>query len=236
MPGSKRGARASPLSTTTRTPVDGQRRLGDVGRQHDAPPARRRRRQRLVLLLEGQRAGQAVDVDVGTEVADELLGEPGDLADAGQERQHVAVLVAQRPADGARHRRPPAGRRATAAASGRRRGTSGPALSTTGAGPSAVASRRANSAVSAVADIAAMRRSGRSVAAASSVNASPRSVVRLRSWTSSKMHEPDAGQLGILLQAAGQHALGQHLDPGRRADAPLVAGLVADEVADGRCR
>ena len=108
-----------------------------------------------------------------------------------------------------------------------------PALSTIGAGTPSIASRRANSAVSAVADIARMRRSGRSVAAASSVNARPRSVVRLRSWTSSKITAADAGQLGILLQAAGQHTLGEHLDPGGRPDAPLVAGLVADEVADG---
>ena len=45
-------------------------------------------------------------------------------------------------------------------------------------------------------------------------------------------HEADAGQLRVVLQAAGQHALGDHLDPRRRPDVALVAGLVADGVAD----
>ncbi len=45
-------------------------------------------------------------------------------------------------------------------------------------------------------------------------------------------HRGDAGQLGIVLQPAGQHALGEHLDPRRRADPALVARLVADELAD----
>ena len=103
-------------------PFHGQRRLGDVGRQHDAPPARRGRGQRLVLLLEGERAGQAMHVDVGTEV--ELLGDPVDLADPGEEHEHVAVLVAQRPP----HGRADGGLEAVvacrAAASARRRGTS----------------------------------------------------------------------------------------------------------------
>ena len=93
------------------------------------------------------------------------------------------------------------------------------------------ASSRAKAAVSAVADMATMRRSGRSVAAASSVSARPRSVVRLRSWTSSNT-KADAGQLGVVLEPPGQHALGDDLDAGRRTDAALVAGLVADEPAD----
>ena len=47
--------------------LDGQRRLGDVGRQHDAPPARRRRRQGEVLLLDAQRSGERADVDVAAD-------------------------------------------------------------------------------------------------------------------------------------------------------------------------
>ena len=93
-------------------------------------------------------------------------------------------------------------------------------------------SRRANAAVSAVADIATMRRSGRSVAATSSASARPRSVVRLRSCTSSNRIAATPGQLGVVLDPPGEHALGEHLDPGCRADAPLVAGLVADESPD----
>jgi hypothetical protein len=52
----------------------------------------RRRGEGAVLFLQSQRAGQPVDVDIRTEV--ELLGEPGDLADAGEEHEHVPVLVA----------------------------------------------------------------------------------------------------------------------------------------------
>ena len=60
--------------------------------------------------------------------------------------------------------------------------------------------------------------------------------VRLRSWTSSKITAATPGSSGSCLQPARQHALGEHLDAGRRADAPLVAGLVADEPADPPCR
>ena len=56
-------------------------------------------------------------------------------------------------------------------------------------------------------------------------------MVRFRSWTSSKI-AADARQFGIVLEPAGEHPLGEHLDPRRRPDAPLVAGLVADEPAD----
>ena len=178
---------------------DRQRRLGDVGRQHDAPATRRRRRQRPVLLLGRHGAGQRQHVDVGAGGAGEPVGGARDLADAGQERQHVARLLDQRPLHGAGHRdldavvaparEPSARRRDGSALRSRRRARRGP-------------SRRAKRAVSAVADIARMRRSGRSVAAASSVNARPRSVVRLRSWTSSKITSPTPGSSGSRLQPA----------------------------------
>ena len=71
-----------------------------------------------------------------------------------------------------------------------------PSLMTTGAGPVSVARSRANMAVSAVADIATIRRSGRSVAPTSSVSARPRSVVRLRSWTSSNSTAATPGSSG----------------------------------------
>ena len=118
--------------------VHRQRRLGDVGGQHDAPPTRRRRGQRPVLLLERQRAGQRGGRRRRGRGAVELLGEPGDLADAGQEHEDVAVLVAQRPTDA---RRPTAASRRS---SRRPRQPADvdrvrpPALSTTGRGPPAV--------------------------------------------------------------------------------------------------
>ena len=43
----------------------------------------------------------------------------------------------------------------------------------------------------------------------------------------------DARQFGVVLEPARQHSLGEHLHARRRADAPLVTGLVADEAADG---
>ena len=46
----------------------------------------------------------------------------------------------------------------------------------------------------------------------------------------------DAGQRRVVLQSACQHALGQHLDAGVGADVPLVARLVADEGPDRGAR
>ena len=51
--------------------------------------------------------------------------------------------------------------------------------------------------VSGVADMAMMRSSGRNSVATSSVSARPTSVVRLRSWTSSKMTQPTPGSSGL---------------------------------------
>ena len=46
-------------------------------------------------------------------------------------------------------------------------------------------------------------------------------------------HRRHARERGVVLQPAGQHAFGDDLDPRRRTDVALVAGLVADQVADG---
>ena len=67
-----------------------------------------------------------------------------------------------------------------------------PSLAITGASPSTPT----RAAVSGVADIARMRRSGRSVAATSRASANPRSVGRLRSWTSSNTTRPTPGSSG----------------------------------------
>ena len=66
-----------------------------------------------------------------------------------------------------------------------------PALSTTGASSSAV-----RPSTSGVADMASNRRSGRIVDTTSSASARPRSVVRFRSCTSSKMTRPTPGSSG----------------------------------------
>ena len=75
-------------------------------------------------------------------------------------------LVAQRPVTG-RRRRPARGGRRAGGAPAHVDGVGAALASTTGTGSPSTPSRRANTAVSAVADIATMRRSGRSVAAAS---------------------------------------------------------------------
>ena len=44
-------------------------------------------------------------------------------------------------------------------------------------------------------------------------------------------HQADTGQLRVALQTTGEDALGDNLDSGGGADPPLIAGLVADQVA-----
>ena len=45
-------------------------------------------------------------------------------------------------------------------------------------------------------------------------------------------HGAHAGQLGVVLQAAGEDAFGDDLDLRAGTDPPLVTGLVADRLAD----
>ena len=45
-------------------------------------------------------------------------------------------------------------------------------------------------------------------------------------------HGSNARQFGVPLQSSGQHPLGEHLDACRRPDPPLVARLIADQIAD----
>ena len=199
---------------------DRQRRLGDVGGEHDAPTARRRGRQREVLLGQRQRAGERHDVDV---VRQRAVRAPPRCAVIspmpGQEHEHVARLLAERAARTASAAacsiRSPVGR------SARQRMSTGnvrPALVDHRRRSPSAARAATRRGVSGVADIASIRRSGRIVRATSSASARPRSVGRLRSWTSSKITSADAGQRRVVLQAAGQDALGDHLDPRRRAD------------------
>ena len=87
-----------------------------------------------------------------------------------------------------------------------------------GSGPAGGARRRAKRAVSAVADIARMRRSGRNVAADLEGQRQAEVGGQVALVDLVEDHGGDAGQLGVVLQPPGQHALGEHLDTGRWAD------------------
>ena len=108
-----------------------------------------------------------------------------DFAPAGQEHQHVAVVLRQRLP---RTRGAQVLRHASCARAGgcsMRTGKLRPGLDRRGA-----SSHRATRSPSSVADITSRRRSGRSCACTSSASAAPRSPARCRSWNSSKMIAP----------------------------------------------
>ena len=76
---------------------DGQRGLGDRGRQHDLPPPRRRRLDGAILGAGIKRAVERRDIDVGP--ADprlQRLGDPADLALPRQEDESRARLAIER--------------------------------------------------------------------------------------------------------------------------------------------
>jgi hypothetical protein len=73
-----------------------ERRLGDVGREHD--PARAVRREHLVLLLLRQPREERQHLDARRMVLAQLLGGVADLALAGQEDEDVAGARRLRPA------------------------------------------------------------------------------------------------------------------------------------------
>ncbi len=74
-----------------------ERGLGDVGREHDSPPARRAEHALLLGLREAR--VQRQDLAVLGMVATERLGGLADLAFAAQEHEDVAVLLAPQLAD-----------------------------------------------------------------------------------------------------------------------------------------
>ncbi len=76
---------------------DGQRGLGDVRGEHDAPAAVRA--EDALLLGGGQPRVERQDVDVVAQAAVERVGGVADLALAGEEDEHVAVGLAQQPLD-----------------------------------------------------------------------------------------------------------------------------------------
>ena len=73
--------------------LDGERRLGDVGREHDAPP--RAGTQRALLLVERLIAVQGDDVDVAQRVPSASAVRRISPA-PGQEDEHVARFVRAR--------------------------------------------------------------------------------------------------------------------------------------------
>ena len=161
---------------------DGQRGLGNGGRQHDLAAAGRRRRNGAVLLARIERAIERDDVDV--RIVDALLEQrfgAADLAGARQEHQQRALFGAQ--ARAARRRRLAArsarGPRGRDSAS--RPESCGPWLSITGASPSKAATR----APSSVADITSSFKSSRRPCCTSRASARPRSASKDRSWNSS---------------------------------------------------
>ena len=118
-------------------PRHGQRRLGDVRREHDA--ARVVRLEDALLLGRGQARVERQHLDLRRQAPRQRLGGVADLALAGEEDEHVAGAVAQQLLDGVADRvdgvavdddlvvlvrgRPPP---RAAAGSAPRRGTCGP--------------------------------------------------------------------------------------------------------------
>ena len=209
--------------------LDGERRLGDVGGEHDPSPPGRRRCQREVLVLERQRAGERPNVDVSGQRCNEAFPDPRDLADAWQEHEHVAKFVIERPLDGRRDgrfdsivalpREPAEVDRMGAALADDDRCRTGVGREEPGErcrvgggrhrdDPEVGPERRP--------DIEGQRESevGREIAFVDLV----------------EQHCRDARQFGVVLQAPRQHALGEHFDAGLRPDDSLVAGLVSDEI------
>ncbi len=211
--------------------VDGQRRLGDVGGEHDAATPGRRRREREVLVLDRQRTCERAHVDVGRQRRREALGGPPDLGDAGQEDEHVAGFVPQRQLDGAGGggfetvvalARPPAHvDRERAGGAGEHRSGRAVVLEQAGEGGRVGSGRHRHDA-----QVGPQR--GRDVERQRQAEVG-REVALVHLVEQDRRH---AGQLGVVLDPPGEHALGEHLDTGCRADAPFVAGLVADESPD----
>ena len=229
--------------------VDRQRGLGDVGGQHDAAPPRLRRCERRVLFGQGEGAGEREHVDIaGDNVAEHRLG-PADLSDPRQEHEDVAALFAQRPLHGgddvgldamAAARGPLAATRPPPPHLGRRSGLrTGPghpvhvdvehaALARHDGGieqrrqPLDVGCRRHRQ----QSEIRPDRRGDVEREREAEIGGQVALVDLVED------DQADAGELRVVLEATGEHALGEHLDPGRSTDVALVACLVADEAAD----
>ena len=222
-----------PAVDDDRHALDGQARLGDVGGEHDLAPAGQARRQRGVLLAGGQRAVQHVDVDgLAVEGGAQLGLGAADLARPGQEHQHVALgLAAQDAADRAHDGRlevlagpsrlPAHVDRVGAALAGHDR--RGLVLAAEQRGDAVAVERRRHHEEAQV---------GTQVTASVERQGQPEIGLQAALVELVEDDQADAVERGVALQPPGEDALGHHLDAGVGADGPVVAGAVADRVAD----
>ncbi len=239
---SKRGCAGEAAVDDDPDAVDRQRRLGDVGRQHDAPAPGGRRGECSVLfgrVTAPRRAGTR------RRRADRWSAAPPSVRlispMPGRNTRTSPLSSSQRPLDGvddvgsirrpgsptlARPRPPP---RLDGLGGIQRMSTSNmrPAVSITGASESRRARRcRAWPTSRGCGDRAeaSPRRRARS--------ARPRSVVEVALVHLVEDHESDAGELRVVLESSREDPLGHDLDPRVGADVAFVAGLVADGAAD----
>ena len=204
---------------------DGERRLGDVGAQHHTTSAGGRRGERQILVGQRQCTGQRVHVDRGRHPVAQQTLNPADLADAGQEHQHVALFVAQR----GEHGLGGGLLDAHALAGGQRADVD--RVFTAFAGHD----RRRGGATEQRGDAAGVGcgRHGQQPQVGPQVGAHVEGQSQTQVGGQVAFvhlvedHRCHTGQVGVVLQAAGEHPFGHHLDAGGWADAPLVAGLVA---------
>ena len=220
-----RGTRASPASTTARTPgtvrLDSATAVASTTRR----PAPGRRAASCSAAGSRPCSGTTRASDAGQRGRG-----PPDLRHPGQEHQHVAVAVAQ----GQPHRPGHAGldplpaRRRDVLR--RRPGTSGSSRSAPAhRGPVRRRAAAASRSVATVAEVASSRRSGRSPSRASSSSASSRSASRCRSWHSSSSTQPTPASSG---SAASRRSSSPEVTTSIRVRS-LAAGLAAHRVPDG---
>ena len=207
--------------------VERQAGLGDRGREHElarARPARARSR----------RAGRRDRGCRGAGGARRRAGRPSRSAvrsisaTPGRKASTPPSLLAQRRADRARRPRPRSAPRLRGRDGAASSGWLRPSLSITGASPISAAKR----APSSVADIATSRRSGRNAACASSASARPKSLSRLRSWTSSNSTADTPASSGSAWMRCDEDALGDHRHARRGRALAVHARGIAEGLAD----
>ncbi|MCY1285500.1 hypothetical protein D9M70_344420 [compost metagenome] len=212
--------------------IDGQAGLGDVGGQHHLALARRRRLDGGTLGGQVQVAVQRAEQDVAAPVEPigQLLGHATDLRLAGQEYQQAAGLVGQ----GLEHRLHHLGLQGLA-----RLGRPAPALLHRVHAAFAAHHRRViQQARQTLAfqggrhqhDL--QRRLVAQQRAAVEAEGQGQVGVQAALVEFVEDHQADPFQRRVLLQAAGEDALGDHLDARARADFRLQADAVADRLAD----
>ncbi len=227
--GSKRGTRASPESTTTRTPS----MVSEVSAIEVASTTLRRpggaRRDRAVLHVRVERAVERHHVDrgIGDALAHEIAG-AADFGRARQERKHRARLLAHRAFDRVGHL--PLDRRARIAAEIARLDLEGAALALDHRRiaeklrhPRAVERRRHGENAQILAQPSARIERQRK----------PQIRVERALVELVEQHRGDPFQFRILEHEPREHALGDHLDPGLARDFRAEAHAEADRLARG---